>query len=321
MNILILSCGTRNELVQFFKNTTEEYGGIVITADCSEYAPALYEGNRYYIVPRMTEDNYLSKVLDICKKESINIILPLHEDDLALLSVNRDFFESNNIKVLVSCIETIELCRDKYRLFRFFKKNNIPTITTADSLDEFRKLKEQGLMSCPVFVKPKKGCGSVGAVRVDSYGLLEQLFLANNELIVQNYVDGEEYGVDAYIDTESQQLVSVFIKKKIRMRAGETEKAISMKDDVIMDLVKQIVQIIPFMGPIDIDIFKLNGKYYVSEINPRFGGGYPHAYGCGVNFMKYIHSNARGMINECSIGQYKSGISMMKYTNSMIKQV
>ena len=89
-NILILSCGTRDLLVRYFKRA--DYGR-VIGADCSELAPALYEADKYYLIPRMKEEGYFDAILEICRKEGITAILPLQEDELNLISENRELFE------------------------------------------------------------------------------------------------------------------------------------------------------------------------------------------------------------------------------------
>ena len=74
------------------------------------------------------------------------------------------------------------------------------------------------------------------------------------------------------------------------------------------------------MGQIDIDIFDVNGKYYISEVNPRFGGGYPHAYECGCDHMTLILNNLNGVINKKNIGKYGEGVYMMKYNEIMVKK-
>ena len=71
---------------------------------------------------------------------------------------------------------------------------------------------------------------------------------------------------------------------------------------------------------LDIDIFEVNGEYYISEVNPRFGGGYPHAYECGCDHMKLIVNNLCGRQNEVMIGQYEEGVYMMKYSEIMVKK-
>ena len=97
------------------------------------------------------------------------------------------------------------------------------------------------------------------------------------------------------------------------MRAGETDKSVSIKDEKLFKLIENFCKMVGFKGIIDIDIFKVNDEYYISEVNPRFGGGYPHAYECGVNIPKMIIENIMGNINENVIGEYEEGIYMMKY--------
>jgi carbamoyl-phosphate synthase large subunit len=103
------------------------------------------------------------------------------------------------------------------------------------------------------------------------------------------------------------------------MRAGETDKAVSFKDDRLFELIRAFVKTAGYRGQIDIDIFEIEGEYYVSEVNPRFGGGYPHAYECGCDHMKLILNNLNGIINQPNIGDYPSGVYMMKYSEIMVK--
>ena len=131
-------------------------------------------------------------------------------------------------------------------------------------------------------------------------------------------MDGTEYGADVYIDMISGEVVSIFIKEKIKMRAGETDKSVSVKDDALFAMIKQMAEKAGFRGIIDIDIFQVAGQYYISEVNPRFGGGYPHAYACGINVPKMIFNNISGTINEAAIGDYKENIYMMKYNEVKI---
>ena len=116
----------------------------------------------------------------------------------------------------------------------------------------------------------------------------------------------------------SGEVVSIFCKKKLVMRAGETDKAISFVDDKLFDLVERFVTESGFRGQIDIDVFEKDGVYYISEVNPRFGGGYPHAYVCGADHMTLIRNNLAGIPNEKNIGRYQTGKVMMKYNEIMI---
>ena len=71
MNILILSVGTRNKIVQYFKKSIT---GKVVVTDMSPIAPAIFEADSYYIVPAITAPNYIDMILDICIKEKINAV-------------------------------------------------------------------------------------------------------------------------------------------------------------------------------------------------------------------------------------------------------
>lgn len=104
------------------------------------------------------------------------------------------------------------------------------------------------------------------------------------------------------------------------MRAGETDKAVSFKDEKLFALIERFVKDSGYSGQIDIDIFDVNGEYYISEVNPRFGGGYPHAFESGADHMKLIVNNLEGKANECVIGQYEEGTYMMKYNEVMLKR-
>ena len=116
----------------------------------------------------------------------------------------------------------------------------------------------------------------------------------------------------------SGEVVSSFTKKKLKMRAGETDKAVSFKDERLFELIEKFVKEAGYTGQIDIDIFDVGGKDYISEVNPRFGGGYPHAYEIGADHMKLILNNLNGIANKKTIGEYDSGIYMMKYNELMV---
>jgi len=169
-------------------------------------------------------------------------------------------------------------------------------------------------------VKPVKGSASININRAASKEEIELLFSKFDNLMIQEYMDGIEYGADVYVDMISNEPVAIFTKEKIKMRAGETDKSVSIKDEKLFDLIKGFVKKTGFKGIIDIDIFKIDGEYYISEVNPRFGGGYPHAYECGVNVPGMIIKNIIGRENKSIIGQYEEGIYMLKYSEIKIRR-
>ena len=320
MNILILSSGTRNKVVQYFKAALAGQGKVICT-DMSNLAPSIYEADKFYIVPRMTAPGYIDVILDICKKEQVDGVLSLIDPELSLLAENRDKFKAVGTQVIGSSYQLCEMSLDKFQMFRWLTEHGYRCAKSYMDKEIFFADVEAGKAEYPVFVKPARGSASIAISKVYDRETVELLFSHSDGLMIQEFLDGQEIGADVYIDMISREVVSIFTKKKILMRAGETDKAVSFRDEKLFALIKQFVEEAGFLGQIDIDIFLVNGEYYISEVNPRFGGGYPHAYECGCNHMELIVNNLRGNANPCRIGMYEEGICMMKYNEVMVKKI
>lgn len=319
MNILILSAGTRNKIVQYFKKTVG-FGGRVIATDMSEIAPAVYEADMFYKVPRITDNGYIDIILDICKKENIQGVLSLIDPELNLLAKYTNKFESVGTKIIGSSYELCERALNKMKMYEWLTEHGYRCAKSYVDKEKFYADIEAGKISYPVFVKPVCGSASISISKVYDKETIDLLFNNSDNLMIQEFLNGQEIGADVYIDMISKKVVSIFLKKKILMRAGETDKAVSFKDNNLFDLIIKFCEESGWTGQIDIDIFDVNGKYYISEVNPRFGGGYPLAYECGCDHMKLIIDNLNGIVNEVTIGQYEEGVFMMKYNEIMVKK-
>lgn len=320
MNILILSAGTRNKVVQYFRKAVGNSGRVIAT-DCSNLAPAVYEADAFYLVPRITAPGYLERVLEICKKEKIDGVFSLIDPELSLLAKEKERFLEIGTTPIISPYELVETCFDKYKMFQLLKKMQIPTGMCYVDKAAFYADKEAGRIDYPVFVKPVRGSASLNINKVTCDEELEVLFASYEDLMIQEFMNGQEYGADVYIDMLSGKCTSIFIKKKIKMRAGETDKSVSVKNQALFELIEKFVEKCGFCGMIDIDLFEIDGTFYISEVNPRFGGGYPHAYECGVDMPVQILNNLDGRENPVTIGAYKEGICMMKYNEVAIRDM
>lgn len=313
MNILILSCGTRNKIVQYFKEAIREYGGQVVATDCNSLAPALYDADKFYIVKRIDEEGYLEQIKAICVENSIDGVLSLIDPELSLLAENEENFKSIGVEVIGSSYDLCEMSLDKYKMYEWLTGHDYHCARSYIDKAQFFDDVEKGEIEYPVFVKPVKGSASIKISTAEDRECVEFLTGQEEGLMIQEYLQGQEIGVDVYIDMISGEVVSIFAKKKLKMRAGETDKAISFKDEKLFDYVEKFVTEAGYRGQIDIDIFDIEGEYYISEVNPRFGGGYPHAYVCGCDHMRLIMENLQGRKNERYIGRYREDIYMMKY--------
>lgn len=317
MNFLILAAGTRNKVVQYFKKTFDGVGKVIAT-DANNLGPAIYDADKYYIVPPITEPGYIDIILDICKKEQISSVLSLIDPELSLLAANEDKFKAVGTTIIGSSYDLCEMALDKMQMYEWLKAHGYNCARSWMDKNEFYKAVDAGEVSYPVFVKPYRGSASISISKVYDKETVDLLFAHEDDLMIQEFLNGQEIGADVYIDLISGEVVSIFTKKKIKMRAGETDKAVSFKDPQLFSLIEKFVTEAGYRGQIDIDIFEINGEYYISEVNPRFGGGYPHAYESGCDHMKLILNNLKGIANRKNIGAYEEGIYMMKYNEVKI---
>ena len=320
MNILILSSGTRNKVVQYFKAALKDKGRVICT-DMSNLAPSIYESDQFYTVPRMTAPGYIDDILDICKKEKIDGVLSLIDPELSVLAENKERFAAVGTTVIGSTYELCEMSLDKFQMFRWLTEHGYRCAKSYIDEEAFFADVAAGKVKYPVFVKPARGSASIAISKVYDRETIELLFAHSDGLMIQEFLDGQEIGADVYIDMNSHRVVSIFTKKKILMRAGETDKAVSFQDEKLFALIKQFAEEAGYTGQIDIDLFQVDGEYFISEVNPRFGGGYPHAYECGCNHMELIVNNLEGKTNDGRIGQYEEGIYMMKYNEVMVRRI
>ncbi len=318
INILVASSGTRNKIIRYFKENLKGKGRVIAT-DMSANAPSIYEADAFYLVPRITDPGYLPLIFDICKKERITGILSLIDPELSLLAKHKAEFEALGVTVIGSSEELCDLTLDKWAMYNYLMDRDIPCARSYMKIDDFLQDLRKGAISYPVFVKPAHGSASLSIAVANDEETLRVLMKQNSDMMIQEFLHGKEIGADVYIDMLSGQIVSIFTKEKLLMRAGETDKGRSFKDEKLFAFIQDFVNGAGFRGQIDIDIFEVDGQYMISEVNPRFGGGYPHAYECGVNHMALIVNNLEGTVNQPVIGNYEEGMIMMKYVEVMVR--
>lgn len=313
MNILVLSPGRRVEIVQYLRETFNPAGRKVFTADMSPLAPALYYGDQHFVVAKdlQNPDPYFAQILELCKNHQITGIITLIDPEMPHLARWRERYAQQGIQILQSSDEVLQLTFDKWNFFQHYK-DQLPLVPTFDSVQNALSALSQGQIHYPLFAKPRDGSASQGIRKIHNEA---ELLACSSEpkLIFQSFVDGYEVGVDLYFELHSGKLSSIFQKKKIAMRAGETDKAISIWNPQILELALKLEACGGFHGPVDLDVFVTEDQIYLNEINPRFGGGHPHAYGSGVNFMQKIMNNLDHKSNVLVYPEYEPGLIMLKY--------
>ena len=317
-NILFCSVGRRARLLMDFRESMNGCGKLVAT-DLSPVAPALFFADETYLAPRITAPNYYEHILDICEKSKIRAITTLIDPEIELLSKHRKELLEKGILPLCPADWTAHLCFDKYEMFKHLKSKGVRTVLTYNSLESFKEGLSKGEIAFPVFMKPISGSGSVGIGKCDTMEQVEEKWNDGKfTYIIQELMTGGDCDADVYVDCISHKPVAVFSKKKIESRIGGASKTISYKDPKLFTFVDEVCSVLELNGPCDMDFFIKDGEYYLSEINPRFGGAYLHAYGAGVDFIKLILKNIDGKENESIIGQYDEDVIMLMYDDVVI---
>ena len=317
-NILFCSVGRRARLLMDFKSSMKDSGKL-IAVDLSPVAPALFFADETYLVPPITDKDYFHRIMDVCDKSKVKAITTLIDPEIELLAKHREEILAKGILPLCPADWTAHLCFDKYEMFKHLQSKGVRTVLTYNTLESFKEGLDKGEVRFPVFMKPISGSGSVGIGRVHTW---EEVIAKWNDgcytYIIQELMTGGDCDADVYVDCISHKPVSIFAKKKIESRIGGASKTISFKDQKLFDFIEEVCDVLELNGPCDMDFFIKDGEYYLSEINPRFGGAYLHAYGAGVDFIKLIINNIHGIENQPNIGDYEEDIIMLMYDDVVI---
>lgn len=317
-NILFCSVGRRARLLMDFRKSMNGCGRIVAT-DMSPVAPALFFADDRYLVPSIVSPGYFNRIIEICRYSKVKAITTLIDPEIEVLADHREELLTMGILPLCPAAWTAHLCFNKYEMFRHLQSKGVRTVLTYDNLESFREAIDKSEIAFPVFMKPISGSGSIGIGKCDTMEEVEEKWNDGKfTYIIQELMTGGDCDADVYVDSISHRPVAIFSKKKIESRIGGASKTISYKDPKLFTFVEEVCSVLELSGPCDMDFFIKDGEYYLSEVNPRFGGAYLHAYGAGVDFIKLILNNIDGKENPSIIGQYDEDIIMMMYDDVVI---
>ncbi|SNY99616.1 ATP-grasp domain-containing protein [Flagellimonas pacifica] len=327
-NILFTCAGRRNYLINYFKEALNGNGKIV-AVDMQLSAPALVDADIAREVPSIYDSNYIQALNEVIKEEEINAIISLNDLELPILSKYKEEIESQGAKVVISNPDVIATAFDKWKTFTFFKNIGVDTPKTYLTIEDALTAIKNSELQYPLIVKPRWGSASISIDVAENEEELKLVYdlqhlkvkrsilrTASSEdmdksVLIQEKINGEEYGIDILNDFEGQHYGS-FVRKKLAMRSGETDKAVSIINDKFSDVAKTIAENTKHIGNMDCDFFVRDGKVYYLEMNPRFGGGYPFSHEAGINtpaiYLAWLN-------NETDIekyNQFKDGFAFSK---------
>ncbi len=310
--VLFSSPGYRSYLLEFFRDCIGDDSWIM-GADCNLLSPALYVADQFEILPKKLDEHYGKELLKICIENEIDLLVPLSDMELPLLSRLVSTFSAEGVTLLLSDRQIIDICFDKWKTYELLSANGIPVPRTFDCLDSAIKALDASHLELPIVIKPKTGSASRGIHYPES---IEQLrMLMKPDSIIQEFVHGPEWGLDILLDLDGK-FIAAFPRKKLAMRAGETDKAIALEEPELQAIGKKIGELLGSLGargPLDVDlIIDGNDNPKVLEVNPRFGGGYPCAHFAGANYPALIMDMVAGKVAVPDPSSYVFGRTMLK---------
>ena len=303
MNILFTCAGRRSYLLRYFKENMSSEDKIVAT-DMQLSAPALQVADVRIQVPAIYDSKYIDVTLCVCKEHQIDALISLNDLELPILAEQKARFEELGVTVIVSNPNVIDIAFDKYKTAQLIESIGLNAPKTYITLDSAKEALAKSEIAFPLFMKPRWGSGSIGLETIDDMeeldiyyhllmkrikkSILATASIGDEYILIQEKLTGNEFGLDVMNDLEGNH-VAVSVKRKLAMRAGETDKAITVDLPEVREMGAIIGRNLRHIGNLDVDIMqRANGDYCVLELNPRFGGGYPFSYEAGVNMPKAI---------------------------------
>ena len=297
MKILLTSVGRRTYLVKYFREALNGEGEVHVCN--SVQTVAFSSADKAFVSPLIYDDYYIPFLIDYCKKNRIDILISLFDIDLLILSRNKKRFEEIGTKVLVSDEEIVSICNDKWKTYLFLSRKGFNVPITYIEYEKLLKDIDDKKVTYPIIVKPRFGCGSISIniaynrkdldYLVDRVNRgIEESYLkyesnaTDSKIVFQQFLSGQEFGADIINDLNGKYQSSV-IRKKIAMRSGETDIAEIVDNEQIKQELKRLGKETKHILNMDCDIFLVDGKPYILEMNARFGGGYPFSHIAGCN--------------------------------------
>jgi carbamoyl-phosphate synthase large subunit len=299
--VLFTCAGQRVDIVTAFARA----GATTITADANPLAPALYHAHHHTLVPRIDDPRYLPALRELVREYDVKLIVPLTDLDQLVLARARDQL---NALVLLPDADVVERLGDKYLAHQLLEQRGIPSPPT------WLPTEVPPDVELPVLVKARHGFGSRHIYRAENGSELE-FFLRYTPVdsIVQRCCLGEEFSIDVFCDWDGRCLNAV-PRTMIESKGGESIKGTTIKDWSLIEFGCRVAESLGLVGPANVQCFReSDGAHFVTDINPRFGGGFPLPTAAGSRYPELALALARGERPAPRVGEFREGVVMTRF--------
>lgn len=327
MNILLSSAGRRGYIVDYFKKALNGEG--LVHASNSQFSTALLHADKYTITPLIYDEGYIDFLVNYAKKNDIKAIISLFDIDLPVLARSKEKMRQHGIEVIVSDYNVTQICNDKWKTYTFLRQNDIASPRTLISLNDVLIALDKGDIRFPLVMKPRWGMGSIGFFVAERLSELEIIYAKvqsainttylkfesevdiDHAVVIQEKLCGQEYGLDVINDLSSRYVASL-VNRKTALRYGDTDSAVTVKNDAICELGMKLSSILKHVANLNVDCFQVDNVVYVLEMNCRIGGGYTFSHLAGADLPLAIIKWLRGQVPEKELFEIEYGVEGAK---------
>jgi carbamoyl-phosphate synthase large subunit len=285
-------------------------GATTVATDINPLAPALYHAERYELVRRIDDPDYVQQLAELVEEHDIRLIVPLTDLDQLILARARDELGA---LVLLPPAEVARQMGDKYLAHETFARLGLPSPPSwlAEALPDD--------LPFPVALKAREGFGSRHIYRANDREELD-FHLARTPVpsFVQAWCLGEEFSIDAFCDFEGRCLNAI-PRTMIESKGGESIKGMTIKDWDLIEHGRRVAEALPIWGPANIQCFReQDGTLVVTDVNPRFGGAFPLPLAAGSRYPEIAIALANGERPEPTVGEFREGMFMTRFFSDLV---
>ncbi len=264
MNILLSCSSNKTILLEWIYRSIKKIKikAKVFAGDTDKTVVSKFFCDRFWHMPILIDAN-LPKILKFLKNNKIKIVFPTSDKELFFWAKHKNLFIKNEIFVMISDLETIVACNDKFKFYKVLQDNKNIAFTSLSLSDFNDKIR--------LVAKSRYGSGS----KKIFIGLFKkEINLIKNckNFIYQKYFKGKEFSVDCYFDNNNN-LLSCVSRYRNKINNGESEITTVFKNFSLINVIIKLSRNFKFRGHIMFQGILLNNKNIkIFECNPRFGG-------------------------------------------------
>ena len=300
INILLLGGAKRVSLAERFIASAKTLGYEVniFSYELEKYVPILAVGE-VIVGLRWKDEKIFEHLTQIIHQKNIHIVLPFLDAATITAAILKDKLKDKHIFFPVS---------DENVCTAFFNKSN----ANQWFINHGFPVPHQNLQDFPLIAKPINGSASQGIQKLENQAELVDFLLKYEpeKYLIQQFIEGDEYSVDCYVDDFGETL-SIIPRKRIETIGGEVSKSVTKRLENLIEISAEIIKKANFRGPITIQFLQKKSQAYLMEINPRFGGGVITSIEAGGDIPMMILKDFLKIKNE-KVNDWKENLLMMR---------